>query len=152
MNADRRSLEFSSAIVVVLLSAAGVAAQVGNDQYFLGQFTWIWGPQAALVALLLLFKPRPAAIVGSLLVTSVYQVAYVAFVNTHSDGEGLIWLGYLFSFPGAAIGAVLCTIWFHVRHPNSSGLRIGGVTAASTLLGLTLNQTVICSTVMYCGL
>jgi len=147
-----RLAEFLLSVIVIIGSAASVAAQADKNQYFWGQFWLIWGPQAAMLILLIICRSRPAAIIGSALVLSLYEVGFSVYADATNDVNGLVWLGYFFSFPGAAIGGVIANDRLKAESFPSTGIRVVFKMAVATLIGLTLNQAVICSTVMYCGI
>lgn len=58
----------------------------------------------------------------------------------------MAWLGYFFSFPGALIGAGFAIVSEKPKTPITPILQALGW----VVLGVAVNQTVVCSTVMYC--
>jgi hypothetical protein len=96
------------------------------------------------------FRPRAAIVAGIAFSLAMYLSLYGYWVSTIDDRSGLIWLGYLFSFPGAVLGAVLAAIALPSR-PSLGTLALAILAAAFVAIGIALNQAVICNTVMYCG-
>jgi uncharacterized protein YqgC (DUF456 family) len=62
----------------------------------------------------------------------------------------MAWLGYFFSLPGGLLGAVAATLWMRPRD-DWSAVAVSSATVAAVLFGIVVNQTVVCSTVLYCG-
>jgi hypothetical protein len=117
---------------------------------FLANFLWYWAPQATVIALLWPLKPRPAALAGVAIMLALYLSAFGWWLLSRERPDSLAWLGYLFSFPGAAASAVAAVIWLR-GHRVSSALLVASVAAGTVLVGIVVNQTIVCSTVMYCG-
>jgi hypothetical protein len=141
------------AFVPCFLSGILVASVLAPwDEYFFGNFAFYWLPQAVVLGILMSVYPRPAAISGAAVVLAAYLAAFGAwlFFRSHSHAESLAWLGYLFSLPGAAIGATAGAVFAKRRnfHPAET---VGMVVAVPALVGLVLNQTLICSTLMHCS-
>jgi hypothetical protein len=60
------------------------------------------------------------------------------------------WLGYLISLPGGALAAIGAALWLRGRTSWRAWL-VGCFAAGAVLLGIIINQAVVCSTQMYCG-
>lgn len=134
-----------------ILSGVAVAALLSpKDAYFLGNFTFYWLPQAIVFAVLLFFVSRPAVLSGAAIVLAIYLALFGAWVFSRSHPESMAWLGYLFSLPGAGLGAIAGALYVK-RHSYTRAAIAGAVAALFTFAGLALNQVVVCSTVMYCG-
>ncbi len=73
-----------------------------------------------------------------------------AWVFTRTHPDSMAWLGYVFSLPGAVVGAVLVALLLQ-RQPNLGSIAASLLAAASVAAGIAINQAVVCSTVMYCG-
>lgn len=119
------------------------------DDYFLGNFLYLWIPQAIVLGVVLMFGSRPAVVSGAALVLALYLALYGTWVFLRQNPDGLIWLGYWFSLPGAGIGAVIGALYVRQRRFERAAVA-GAVAAASTLVGLSLNQALLCSTLMSC--
>jgi hypothetical protein len=61
----------------------------------------------------------------------------------------MAWLGYLFSLPGALVGAISATYYLR-RREDFRALVAGSVAASAVMFGVLINQVAVCSTVMYC--
>jgi hypothetical protein len=143
----------SEHIAAVSLVTAGLivaAVLAPKNRFFLANFAWYWLPHAAVLGLLVLLKVRPAVVAGCALVLAAFLAGYGAWIFTRPQPEPLAWLGYLFSIPGAAIGALAAAVASKYR-PALTALAAGGIGLALTSIGLAINQGVVCSTVMYCG-
>lgn len=148
---ERHTTELFAAALSVALGIGLVAALASKDQFFFGQFAYVWGPQGAIILLSLLFGPRTASVIGTSIALSLYLVAFVLWERSISNENGLAWLGYFFSFPGAAIGAIIAAIYIERHSTASSVIRLSLIAFAFTCIGLAINQMLVCSTVMYCG-
>lgn len=143
------SLAHLRAVFVGLLWGLMIAAWISpHNEYFLESFAMYWLPHAAVLAILLLFKAQRAVFAGAAIAMALYLSLFSLwyFKGVGADQTAMAWLGYLFSFPGALIGAVLAIFY---------GKRSGSIIAVLlafgwVALGLAINQTVVCSTVMYC--
>jgi len=139
--------------------AAWVSAAIGLfvaallspwNRYFLGNLAEFWLPHAVMLFVLLALRCRPGVIAGVALVLACYLAAYAMWVQSLSGVQGLVWLGYTFSLPGAAIGAL---VGFGVmrERPMGGAAMAMGAGVGFTFVGLAMNQALICSTLMHCG-
>ena len=87
---------------------------------------------------------RPAAASGVAIALALSLFAFNAWVATDSSGNwnGFAYAAYLFSLPGAAIGALM-TVSGTRRSEIGSAVAMALVTGASTLAGLALNAFVL---------
>lgn len=120
------------------------------DDYFLGNFVFYWLPQGFVFAVLLFFAPRPAVLSGVAVVLAAYLALFGAWVFSRPHQESMAWLGYLFSLPGAGIGAIAGALYVK-RQSYERAVFAGVVAALFTFAGLAINQLAVCSTVMSCG-
>ena len=125
---------------------------VRKGQYFFENMAFLWLPQAGILLCMWLLGAHLTAISGTALVLSLYLTVFEAhmFHNPGPD-SALAWLGYLFSLPGAGIGALVGTAIIKSRKIHKTTVA-SMVAVISTLIGLAINQTAICNTVLYCGL
>jgi hypothetical protein len=135
-----------SALVLGLLVAALLAQKGAN---FLPNLGFFWLSQIIALSLCLPFRPRPAVIAGAAFALATYLAGFALWVATHPNSAGPVWFGYLFSLPGAAVGAIAAALLLRDRFRYGVAIAILS-TAGLALLGLLLNQTMICMTVMYC--
>ena len=82
---------------------------------------------------------------------AVYLAAYGAWLFSQQGGS-LAWLGYLFSLPGAAFGALMAAALCESTAPSGHTLEVAGTFAGAVLVGILLNQGVICATILHCSL
>jgi uncharacterized membrane protein YfcA len=141
--------------VALTLSLVPIFASSKGSQLLL--FFWLvnagyyWLPQAIILGLLMLSPYRFAVISGTAIVLALYLVCFWIWVFSHRWDDGsLAWLGYLFSLPGAGIGAFVGELFIR-RYKFNKTITISVISALCTFIGLVINQTIICSTVMYCG-
>lgn len=127
--------------VAILAGGFVVAVAVSPSRRGLGAFLselgGYWGPQAAAIAVLLVFRPRGAVVSGAALAMTLHFLAFDAWV--HAQGEALAWLYYLFSFPGALAGAGTAALLWR-RRPGWPAARGGAVAAVLTATGIALNH------------
>ena len=141
--------EKQAALFCVFISILVAATIAPSGSYFFGNFIYFWLPQAGVFLIPALIYSRPAVISGTALVLALYLAAFNSW-NVSNGPESLAWLGYLFSLPGAAIGAGAGAL--HLKSKtNNKPIYVGAAIAVSTFIGLAINQTFVCSTVMYCG-
>ncbi len=126
------------------------AALAPKDSYFLPNATFYWVQQLAVIALLLIFRPRPAIISGVAFALALYLAAFGAWVFTRTHRESMSWLGYIFSLPGALVGGIIIAVWLR-RRPTLQPLVAACISASAVLIGIFINQAVVCGTVMYCA-
>ena len=80
---------------------------------------------------------------------TLHLIAYSLWIS--SPHNALAWLGYLFSIPGAFVGALLVGLYLKRNQIQSSKLVITS-TAIGTFLGISIIQIGLCCTVLYCGI
>lgn len=126
----------------------GLAAAVyisPKNEYFLGNFAYMWLPQAAVLALALVCKASRESLGGIAIALALYLSVF-AFWFSGKNADSMAWLGYFFSFPGALIGAGFAIVCEKLKTPIAPILQALGW----VVLGVAVNQTVICSTIFYC--
>lgn len=133
----------------ILIGVVAAATIAPKNSYFFSNFMFYWLPQAALLAILLITRCRLPIICGVALILSGYLVCFNLWASSRPHLDSMTWLGYIFSFPGAAIGAFISIpIIKHFKIYSSPTL--GCVAFLVTLAGIALNQAFICTTLMYC--
>ena len=140
-----------SYVAIGCVSLGGIVSALlaSKGSHFLANFAFYWLPQLGVLAFVCLCKPRLAVIAGVATVLAVYLAAFGTWAFTRNSPESMAWLGYLFSLPGALLAAVGAAIMLRARlhiHPLAAGAMAAGVVFA----GIAINQTVVCSTVIYC--
>jgi len=138
-----------AAIACVSLGLLVAVLLAPKNSFFLSNVGFYWASQLGVLALALLFKPRAAMVAGVALALAVYLAAFGAWLFTRTRPDAMAWLGYVFSLPGAVVGAIAAAA-LHGRRPGLRPLVAGIMAAALVLVGIALNQVVVCSTVMYC--
>lgn len=138
------------AVVCVALGSCASVVLAPKDSYFLPNFLFFWGSQILVLAFALAFRPRAAVVAGIAFSLALYLGLFGAWVFTRTYPESMIWLGYVFSLPGAVVGAVLVALLLQ-RQPSFGPFAAALLAAASVAAGITINQAVVCNTVMYCG-
>jgi hypothetical protein len=142
-------IEQSGTALAVVSGAVAAAFVAPWDSFFLANFAWYWLPQASVLLLLMFVVPPHYSFFGGVAVSLTIYFLLFAWWLFWRGAESMAWLGYLFSLPGAAIGAALSRL-FLVMKPGYGALKIGIVAAAGTLLGIALNQAVVCATIFSC--
>lgn len=121
-----------------------------KDSSFFPNVLFYWGPHACVLVLFGLCRPPRLAIAGVAFALAVYLAAFGVWLFFRQHPESMAWLGYLFSLFGALVGALCARAWV-ARRPMARPLVVSIVTASAALLGIAINQGVVCATVMYCG-
>jgi ABC-type Fe3+ transport system permease subunit len=142
-------IEHLAAIASVAVGAAVSGFIAPKDSWFLPNLLFYWVPQLFVLAFFCLKPPRPAVFTGIALALSIYLALFAAWLLSRQRPESMAWLGYLFSLPGAVIGALVAIAWLD-RKNELRAVNIGAVVGTATLLGIAVNQAVVCSTVLYC--
>jgi hypothetical protein len=149
--APRLNREISAACASVLSGVMVAATLASLASTFLANFLAYWVPHA--VVLLLLFWPlraRSATVAGVAVALALYLGAFGSWLLSRRHPESLAWLGYLFSLPGGALAAIGAALWLRGR-TTWRAWPVGCFAAGAVLLGIIINQAVVCSTQMYCG-
>lgn len=134
-----------------LLSGALVAAGLAPHdlKWFAPNFLYYWAPHLGVLVLLWTLRASHALIAGAAIALSIYLALFGAWVFSARHLDAMAWVGYLLSFPGALAGAVVARILEWRKLLASTALPFG-VGCACVAMGLALNQTVVCMTVMAC--
>jgi len=139
------------AIVLLIISLIVAIISSPKNTYFLSNFLWYWIPQAIVIGLLLAFKFRLAIIAGAILALTIDLALYEIWTNSSKDPMiANVWVGYLFTIPGAFIGALL----YGLKIKNKVSISYKKVIINSTIftiIGIGIMQLILCSTVMYCS-
>ncbi len=143
--------EKSITIVLFVISLIVAIVSSPKTAYFLSNFLWYWVPQAIVISLLFIFKFRLAIIAGAILALTIDLALYEIWTNL-SKGPMVanVWIGYLFTIPGAFVGALL----YGLKIKNETSISYKKViinSAISTIIGIGIIQLILCSTVIYCG-
>lgn len=137
--------------MVGLLSGVCLSAMLApKDADFIPNVLFFWLPQLAVLALLWPLRPRGAVVAGAALALATYLGLFDAWVFSRSHPDSMAWLGYLFSLPGAAVGSILSALWLRGRLTYGA-IAVSCIAASLVLVGILINQTIVCKTVMYCG-
>lgn len=121
-----------------------------KDEFFLPNLAYFWGSQLGVLIFVLMCRPNAAIVSGVALVLASYLALYGTWVLNRAHADGLIWLGFFMSLPGAAAGGLLAANFLREK-PRLIPLKAGSIAAAIVGAGLLINQIVVCSTVMHCG-
>lgn len=142
--------EWIIAALFVLVGICVAMSLAPKDEGFLPNALFMWLPQAAILLLLFLtYTKHPAAIGGAALTLSIYLLLFHAWLFSRIHKDSMAWLGYLYSLPGAAVGAlVLVAVLVGMKKRRPVQLASGACLGSA--IGLAANQAIVCSTVMYC--
>jgi hypothetical protein len=144
------NIEKRLAIACIIFGVCISAILAPKSSYFFPNFLFYSGSQLLILAFVLLFRPRAAVVAGIAFSLALYLGLFGAWVFTSTHPESMAWLGYIFSLPGAVVGAVLAAIL--LRKQSSYGyFAIGLLAAALVAAGIAANQIIVCNTVIYCG-
>lgn len=143
--------EYYIALFAILFGAIVAIVLSPKNEYFFGNFLGYWGPQAIIIALLMVLRFRPAVISGCAIVLFIYFVCYWAWMQSLPAMEALAWLGYYFSLPGVIVGAIIAGI-YSKYHLYDQIFKTILISVLLTFIGLLISQIIVCNTVIYCSL
>lgn len=115
------------ACLMMVVSAIVAAKFSPIDFYFVDNFSFFFGSQIAILALLLFFKPRAAIYTG---VIAALSLCFVLFYSWNKESLG--WVLYVFGIPGPAIGVI--AIGFSKRYWNTTNAAMAALVAAIVVL------------------
>ncbi|WP_152004714.1 hypothetical protein [Desulfoluna spongiiphila] len=142
--------ELLLALYAVAFSVFVAIAFAPKNNYFFPNFAWTWLPQLGIFGLLIVFKFRPAILAGSAIVLALHLLFFGTWVFS-KDLDSLIWLGYLFSLPGAVIGSIIAGLYSKRNTKQRFGIVVG-FSIIITGAFLLINQFIVCTMVMHCCL
>jgi hypothetical protein len=143
------NIERHAAVGCVLLGLAVSILLARKNSFFFPNVAFFWASQLGVLEFVWLFRCRPAIVAGVAIALATYLAAFGAWLFTRTHPESMAWLGYVFALPGAVIGALGAAAWLRKRQ-DLRPLVAGSLAAVAVLTGVVLNQTAVCSTVMYC--
>jgi hypothetical protein len=126
-----------------------IAFAVPSGASFLTTALWFVLPQLALCGLAGWLARTGATALGVAIALAVYLALFIAWVRSHSP-DGLIWLSYWSSLPGAALGALAGGLAVRWWRSARAGVAFG-VGFATTAIGIATNQATLCATVVHCA-
>ena len=138
-----------AAVIAFLLLPLLVVA-VKGDPLYVGLWYYLVLP-LAVVGGAALARPGRWFLVGVAAAVSLSLLAYQWIQLTRARPEGLLVLGHLFSLPGAFIGGLGVAIIARLRGWKGS-LRLFWIGLGTAAAGFMIAQTIICNTLMYCGM
>ena len=114
-----------------------------KDEFFFGNLSYYWAPQGAILLSMFLLRSHFTLIAGSAIVLALYLVAFNVFVVYRGGPDpAMAWIAYLFSMPGAALGA-LVGIGVVELIKTRAVLASSTILALTTLVGLSINQVIV---------
>lgn len=109
------------------------------DKYFLRNFAYYWMPQVIVLVVLCLTKVKAEFIAGTSLVMLTFLSAFYFWAK---ESEPMVWLLYLFSYPGILVGT--CAVGYIVKYEATlSSFRAFAYGFISSLIGLLINIAAI---------
>jgi hypothetical protein len=134
--------EYKLSYLGIALGACVAAALAPKDIFFFPNFAIFWGSQLLVLALLFLFRPRPAIVGGMAVALSIYLAIFGCWVFWRARPESMLWIFYLMSLPGA-VGAILLGTANLMSRSRQSVLKAAFSGATLVSLGLIFNLTII---------
>lgn len=155
-----RRTRYDEACFLILSCVPGVivaAWLAPKDEYFMANFLFHWASQLVSLIVLGLVMIRLietrlviTALSAAALVLALHLALFGAWLFSRSHPESIAWIGYLFSLPGALIGAIAGALVVRSqRHENAA--KVGMVSSLFAASGVAMSQMVVCSTMMHCG-
>jgi predicted membrane protein len=80
---------------------------------------------------------------------ATYLALFGAWVFSARHPDSMAWMGYLLAFPGALIGATVARSIERQKRPASTAI-LAGLGILCVAIGIAINQTCLCLTVMAC--
>lgn len=122
-----------------------------KDEYFLPNFAFYWGSQLVVLALIFLFRSRPAIVLSMSFVVAIILLGFRTWVinRSHSNTYGLVWLLYLVLLFGAAIGGLGAT-WWSCTNRSFTYFQVACIVGIAAIGGSGLSITLACNTGLYC--
>jgi hypothetical protein len=122
-----------------------------KDEFFLQNFSFYWGSQLAVVALILLLRPRPAVVATLSFVLATILLGFRIWIATRSSSrsDGGIWFLYLVLLCGAALGG-LGSAWWCRSKISITPVRVILITGIATIAGSSLVAACACNAGLYC--
>jgi hypothetical protein len=121
------------------------------DLSFLPNLLYFTLPPLAVAGLAGVVCWRGAALLGSACVLSAYLCLYGVWTSMSNPADGLAWLGYLLSMPGAGLGGLIGALIAR-DYRDRGPCHVALICAGGCLAGLLINQTGLCMSVMYCSI
>jgi hypothetical protein len=119
-------------------------------QGFIENFLYLYLPPVSIIFATHQISQKPIVVLSVALILSLYLTVFFVYAMKHPQHE-FVFLTYLFSLPGSALGAVLGAICIR-RNWITHNIYAPLFVAFSTLTGLALNQYYICSNFISCRL
>lgn len=144
-------IKLNERLIAILVIFAGICTAIviaPHNKHFLPNFLYYWGPQGIILSILYFGRIHLSVIAGSALIMTLHLIAYDIWISRPSDA--MAWLGYLFSIPGALVGALAFGLLMK-KYPYKSALFIGLWGSFSTFVGIGMIQLYLCCSVLYCG-
>jgi hypothetical protein len=109
------------------------------DKYFIGNFAFYWVPQAIVLVVLFLTKVKTEFIAGTSLVMLTFLCAFYFWAK---ESEPMVWLLYVFSYPGILVGTF--AVGYIAKYEVTfSSFRFFSYGFISSLIGLLINIAAI---------
>jgi hypothetical protein len=137
-----RKSERAFAVACVLLGPAVSALLAPKNPYFIANFCFFALPQFCVIALVSVVAPRAAFVTGAALALIVHLLIFWVSLSMLIRPDGLAWLLYLFTLPGALLVPFAVSLWL-LRGQEPTPQRAGLLAAGSVGLGVALTVAVI---------
>ncbi|WP_146205865.1 hypothetical protein [Azospirillum sp. TSH58] len=143
------SAETCWAAVGITCCISVALALAPKSDWFLKNALFYLVTQMLVVLAALIGRPRPSAIGGVAVAASLYLAAFGMWAKAAKDS--MAWLGYVFSLPGAILGALAIVFWLKSKS-QMAPFTTFCISAVAVIFGVSINQTAICKTLMYCSI
>jgi hypothetical protein len=134
---ETREKKFSILGIAFGLLVSGLLAP--KDGFFLPNFGFYWGSQLAVLAMILLLRPRAAVIAAISVVLAALLLGFHTWlaIRASQKPDGLVWLLYVVLLIGAAIGGLGITWWLRTRNHFTS-FQTACISAIGTIAGIVI--------------
>ena len=139
----------TSGYAAAAVMTVAVALAVPSGASLLTTTLWFVLPQLALCCITGWLARTGAMALGVAVALAVYLGLFLAWVQSRSP-DGLIWLSYWSSLPGAALGALGGGLVLRWMRSTRAWVALG-VGFATTAAGIATNQATLCATLVHCA-
>jgi len=133
--------EYLLLLIALLFGLIVAVVFAPKNNFFFGNFAYFWGPQAIIFLLIIVLRFRIGILTGCAFILAIFLLVFHSWVFSHDRPEALVWIFYLFSFPGAGVGAILAG--FFCKRYSLNNFQSIVFSALATFIGLFISLCII---------
>lgn len=135
-------------IFIGIIVATIILVLIVGDLMYIGIWYYLAIPIAAFMVTAF-FKPSSFYLSGIGLAIFTTYIPYYWYNLTVTNPDALLGLGHVFSLPGLFIGFIFTAAYLKNKNQSIYFTAVFGYSIS--LMGYTINQLIICNSLMYCG-